>query len=404
MKRTIAFAWGGMLAVLLLSSFMVAQVRRGNVIIPSSSIARPGDAGIRAHTNFIIYSPEGVIPDTSTPTGERPASLGCIYGLVSNPLSGCPKGTSVSNPTGGRGIIAIVDAFDNPSAAADLATFSSTFGLPAANFHTVFANGRPSQDCGWNEEESLDVQWAHAMAPSAVIILVEARTNSTTDLIAAVDKANQLIQAHGGRGEVTMSWQSGEFNGEQSYESHFAQSGVVYFASSGDSGGVVGWPSVSPSIVSAGGTTVLRDGSGNFTGEKGWSGSGGGNSTFFSRPSFQDGIQNIVGTHRGTPDFSFDADPFSGVSVYISSPACGSPLKWQVFGGTSVSSPALAGVVNSAGHFSSSSSAENTLIYSGLGNSALFTDITTGQAGSHMAGPGWDYVTGVGTDVGKTGK
>ena len=242
------------------------------------------------------------------------------------------------------------------------------------------------------------------MAPDAEIVLVEAQSNFLNDLLGAVRLGNSIITHHGRRGQLSMSWQSGEFTGEHLGDAYFQQHGVVYFASSGDSGGVVGWPSVSPYVVSAGGTTVQRDGSGNFTGEKGWSGSGGGPSTLVPRPSFQDGIQNIVGDHRGTPDFSFDADPFSGVSVYISSPACGSPLKWQVFGGTSVSSPSLAGIVNSTGSHQISSVAENTLVYGNLGNNADFTDITTGQAGSHMAGPGWDYVTGVGTVLGKDGK
>ena len=186
-------------------------------------------------------------------------------------------------------------------------------------------------------------------------------------------------------------------------DAHFTQPGVVYFASSGDSGGVVGWPSTSPNVVSAGGTTVHRSSGGLFLSEIAWSGSGGGDSTIELRPSYQNAISSIVGTHRGTPDFSYDADPASGVSVYNSSPDCGN-LKWQVFGGTSVSSPSLAGVVNSTGSFNTSTNAENTEIYSNLGNASIFTDITAGACGSHTVGAGWDFCTGVGTDIGKTGK
>lgn len=122
-------------------------------------------------------------------------------------------------------------------------------------------------------------------------------------------------------------------------------------------------------MVSAGGTRVNRT-NGNFTNETGWSGSGGGPSRFIARPSYQDVIQNIVGTKRGTPDFSYDADPFSGASVYNTNPSCGN-IQWLTVGGTSLSSPALAGVVNSTGSFNTSTAAENAEIYSNLGNSSV---------------------------------
>lgn len=389
-------------AVLLACSALVsAQVRRGDVIIPESSIARPADAGLRVRTNYMIYAPPGVQPSSPNPTGETPASLGCVYGVVSNPIPGCPISGTTENPSGGDGVIAIVDAFHYPTAQADMDTFTRTFHLPRVKVHVVTPPGT-AQDCGWNIEAALDIQWAHAMAPRAKIVLVEAKTNSFADMNAAVDRANAIITAHGGKGQVSMSWGASEFAGETSMDSHFLAPGIVYFAASGDVGGVTIWPGTSPNVVSAGGTTILRSG-GNFTGERAWSGSGGGPSLFEARPSFQDAIQNIVGTKRGAPDFSFDADPASGVSVFVTSPACGN-LQWLQVGGTSVSSPALAGIVNSAGLFNTSSNAENTLIYSNLGNSQVFTDITTGQAGSHQAGPGWDFVTGVGTNKGLTGK
>lgn len=389
------------LAIIACASFAGAQAHRGKVIIPESSIARPGDAGVRMHTTYLIYSPTGGHADSTVPTGETPASLGCVYGLVNNPIAGCPIATSRTNPTGGSGIIAIVDAFDYPTALADLQTFATTFHLPKPKFHKVVV-GHPVNDCNWSIEMSLDIEWAFAMAPHATILLVEANSNFNNDLLAAVDKANQLIAANGGKGEVTMSWQGGEYGGETTDDNHFTQPGVVYFASSGDTGGAVGWPSTSPNVVSAGGTKVNRVG-GLFTNETGWSGSGGGDSTIEVRPSYQDAIQSIVGTKRGTPDFSYDADPNSGASVYNTNPSCGN-IKWLTVGGTSLSSPSLAGVVNSAATFSTSTNAENTLIYSGLGNSAIFTDITAGTAGTHTAGPGWDFVTGVGTDIGKVGK
>jgi kumamolisin len=393
--------------VLLTSSLLTAEIRRhvkeGTIIIPDSSIEHPQDIGLRMHTNIQLFHPDGIQPDSTMPTGETPSSLGCVYGLLTNPQAGCPK-NGTENPAGGKGVIAIVDAFHYPNAKADLDVFSDTFGLPRAKFAQIHpGNSVPPQNCGWEVEESLDIQWAHAMAPNAKIVLVEAQSNNNTDLLAAVDLANTYIREHGGRGEVTMSWQGSEFGSEVGLDSHFKEPGVVYFASSGDSGGRVGWPSVSASVVSAGGTRVNRS-NGNFTNETGWSGSGGGNSVFVSRPSFQDVIQNIVGTHRGTPDFSYDADPASGASVYNTSTASCGAFQWFVVGGTSLSSPALAGVVNRANKFKPNSKAENTLIYNNLGNANVFTDITSGRAGQFNAGPGWDYVTGVGTNIGKKGK
>ncbi|MBZ5704709.1 MAG: S53 family peptidase [Acidobacteriia bacterium] len=383
-------------------SLAVAQTQKGTIIVPESSKTRMENLlGLSAHTNHLIYYVPGA--DSSTPQGERPASLGCVYGLVKNPLPGCPKNTSTSNPQGGSGLIVIIDAYDYPTAASDLATFSTTFGLPAPKFHVQFANGKPTQDCGWNEEAALDIEWAHAMAPNATIVLMEAKTNSTTDLFTAVDKANQLIVAHGGKGEVSMSWGYGsDIGGETNLDSHFMQTGVVYFASSGDAGGIAQYPSTSPFVVSVGGTKVNRDSQGNFTNETAWSGSGGGTSTLEPRPAFQDVIQNLVGTHRGTPDFSFDGDPNSGVSVFITAPGCN--LQWSIFGGTSVGTPALAGVVNSTRQFKSSSQDENTLIYSNLGNAADFNDITAGSCGSKTSSAGWDFCTGVGSNKGRAGK
>ncbi len=240
------------------------------------------------------------------------------------------------------------------------------------------------------------------MAPNAKIVLVEAATNSFTDLFAAVDVASNYIAANGGKGEVSMSWGGSEFSGEVSNDSHFSTSGIVYFASSGDTGGVTIYPGVSPNVVSAGGTTINRDRNSNFLSETGWSGSGGGPSTFELRPGYQASIAAIVGSKRGVPDFSFDADPNSGVSVYDST-RCQGNSGWLVFGGTSVASPSLAGIVNLAGAFALGSQVELSTIYSNLGTSA-FRDILSGTAGSFSATTGWDFVTGVGSNQGLSGK
>src|SRR5262249_41643825 len=149
-----------------------------------------------------------------------------------------------------------------------LAVFSSQYGLPACTtqngcFTKVNQNGGtsyPRKDAGWALEISLDVQWAHAIAPGAKILLVEATTNSFANLLAAEDYAKAHAQY------VSSSWGASEFSGENSYDSHFALSGVSFFVSSGDNGTPAEYPSSSPNVISVGGTTLHFSGS-NFTSE-----------------------------------------------------------------------------------------------------------------------------------------
>lgn len=400
--RTRVFIMLALLGLLSCSALLNAQVRSGVGIYPPSSIEHPWDVGVNMHTNYIIYAPTGSIIPLAQPAGETPASLGCVYDVVANPISGCPIDGTTEVPTGGSGVIVIVDAYDYPGAASDLANFSSTFGLPAANFTVEYASGRkPSNGCGpgWQLEESLDIEWAHAMAPNAQIVLMEASSASNSALYQAVTAANSYIASHGGKGEVSMSWGGSETSGESSSDHYFTQSGAVYFASSGDSPGVI-YPSSSVNVVSAGGTQVNRNSSGDYTNQTAWSDGGGGDSRYESRPSFQNSIESIVGSKRGTPDLSFDASGGSPVAVYNSACYGG----WVEVYGTSVASPSLAGIVNNAGHFETSSNAENTLIYGGLGNGSYFTDITSGSCGTHSATTGWDFCTGVGVVNGLSGK
>ena len=308
------------------------------------------------------------------------------------------------NPSGGGGAIAIVDAYDNPTALADLQAFSAQFGLPLTSnqFQVVYAGGtQPAQDPsgGWEIEESLDVQWAHAMAPNAQIFLVEAASNYDSDLYLAVQLASQLVAAAGG-GEVSMSWGEGEFSDELSLDAYFTTPGVVYFASSGDGPGTI-YPSVSPNVVAAGGTSLSRDpNSGNFISENAWQSGGGGMSQYEPRPSFQNGIRRIVEAARGVPDISFDANPDTGVWILATSGAGGAPPGWYIVGGTSVSSPSLAGITNALGTFHASSAEQNAANYKGVGN---FRDITYGNCGIYMSNftaYGWDFCTGLGSVLG----
>ena len=154
-----------------------------------------------------------------------------------------------------------MDAYDNPSALSDFNTFATQIGLPIETssdatastnkvFQVLYASGKPPSpdpSGGWEAEESLDVQWAHAMAPNAKIILVEANSQGTRDLFAAVDAATNYIDGNGLTAkEISNSWGFGEFSGEQSFDSHFTGGSAVYFASAGDSGAPAGYPSASP--------------------------------------------------------------------------------------------------------------------------------------------------------------
>lgn len=164
-------------------------------------------------------------------------------------------------------IVAIVDAYDNPKIESDLGVFSKTFSLPpctTANgcFTKLYASGgKPRGDAGWSLEMALDVEWVHAIAPKARIMLVEAASANFNDLMTAVDVAVQR-----GASVVSMSFGAGEFSGEKSLDSHFTAPGVTFVASSGDSGSGVEYPAASPYVVSVGGTTLSVDASGNYVG------------------------------------------------------------------------------------------------------------------------------------------
>jgi kumamolisin len=399
-----------LLIAIVTAASLVAAQDQSNILVPDSSIEKPGDIGFRMHTNYYMGFPDPQFSPSAPPPGvtvETPGSIACIYDVVSAPVAGCPIATATKPATGGNGTIVIVDAYDDPSAAADLKTFSTQFGLPAANFKKVYAAGtKPANACasGWEGEEALDVQWAHAMAPKANIVLMEAASNSDTDLFNAVLSANAYILGHStGKGEVSMSWGQSEFSLEGLNDVFLTAPFVVYFASSGDSSGV-SYPSTSPNVVSAGGTQINRDSSGNYTKQVGTTtcgaGCGGGKSLYETRPSYQDVVSGVVGSARGTPDISSDSSGNSPVWVYDSS--CYN--SWLEVWGTSVASPTLAGVINSAGSFNGSSSAELTEVYNHRKVVSAYTDITSGSCATHSAKAGYDLCTGVGVVKGKADK
>jgi subtilase family serine protease len=450
-----------LLAVVLMTvagfSSAIAQVDReapvgtrmagaGRIAIPHSGIARPDDLGLRSQTQFKILVPAGredepgfavaerseTLPEavkSTTPIpgywAETPASLACLYGLAANTAAGaaltCNVETATTVAGGGSKAIAIVDAYDYPTALADLTAYSQQFGLPApaSSTFTVAYEGASKPpadpDCanygGWNcwaAEAALDIEMAHAMAPSAHIYLVEANSTSNSDLYAAVKKAVTLVQAAGG-GEVSMSWGGGEYSSELNDDAAFTGANVVFFASSGDGEGTI-YPSVSPNVVAVGGTTIARNPSTlAFEGEVTWEDTGGGFSVFEPRPSFQSAISTAVGQHRGVPDVAAVGNPRTGVWVYDSyeNTYSGTLYPWNIFGGTSVASPLWAGIVNHAGHFSASTAAEETLIYANGKTAANFRDIVSGTCGYYegwSGAAGWDPCSGNGAPVGSAGK
>ncbi len=237
--------------------------------------------------------------------------------------------------TNGAGqTIAIVDAYDDPNILSDLKAFDLKYGLPDPVFQKVNQNGSqtqlPSANSGWGMEIALDVEWAHAMAPAAKILLVEASSSSLNSLLTAVDYASSVSKV------VSMSWGAGEFSSETTYDSHFSPQlhpGVTFIASSGDTGGMTNWPAVSPYVLSVGGTslTIVSSASGvySYGSETSWSGSGGGYSRYETEPSWQYAVQ--TSGRRSTPDVSFDANPNTGFAVYDTYGYRG----WYVIGGTS---------------------------------------------------------------------
>lgn len=358
--------------------------RSRKIGIPSSSIPRRS----KFHTNFIVNMPlssqamraqaGSVAPKASIP-GLHPAEVRSAYGVTGS----------------GQGVIAIVGAYHYSTALQDFNLFSSTFGLPTepsgsatASTNRVFqvvyqSSTAPVVNMGWGQEAALDIEWAHAMAPGAKIVLVEANSATGTDLLAAVQKAAAIP----GVKQISMSWGGSEFRGEDSLDSYFSAPGISYFASSGDTGGIVEWPSVSPSVIAVGGTYLTVSASGARASETGWSGSGGGVSSFVSRPAYQSPLSPSIRV-RAVPDIAAVADPASGASVYWNG-------SWLVFGGTSLAAPIWAGIANSRNAWTGSAQAHAAMYQ----NQPQFFDVLAGTAGAFSCSAGYDLVTGVGAPL-----
>ena len=384
------------------------------------------------HNNIKILSSA---TSSTTVQGYTPAQIKKAYGIDQVSFS---NGTIAGDGSGQT--IAIVDAFNDPTLAADLNVFDQQFGLAAANLTVVNQSGGsslPATDAGWAGEISLDVEWAHAIAPGAKILLVEANSDSLGDLLSAVDTARNSS----GVSTVTMSWGGSEFFSFNASESsseladdfHFTtpsgHQGITFVASAGDSGSFSGvqWPASSPNVLSVGGTTLTTDGSGAYVSESSWSGTSGGFSQYEVTPSYQTAV-NGSGV-RSVPDVSYDGDPNTGFAVYDSTPQTASGqtyVGWQEVGGTSAGSPQWAAIVAIADQGraiagnSSLDGVSQTLpilysLYSSPSSStystytSFFNDVIDaappgrfhfpfgGNGDSGQATSGYDVVTGLGT-------
>jgi hypothetical protein len=331
-----------------------------------------------------------------TPSGGySPAQVAQAYGF--NQITfGSVKGDGTGQT------IAIVGPYDDPNIASDLATFDSTLGIPAPpSFKKVNQNGGrsyPSADSGWALETSLDVEWAHGIAPGANILLVEANSNSFNDLLAAIDYARNQP----GVSVLSMSWGASDFSVEANYDSHFTtpsgHAGVTFVASSGDGGssGAPVYPSVSPHVLAVGGTELQTDSSGNYQSETGWTYSGGGISAYEAQPGYQNGVVTQSSTLRTTPDVASNAGIAMG--IYDTYGYSG----WVNVGGTSAAAPqwaALIAIADQGRAVAGQSSLDGfsqTLpkLYQLQSD---FHDITSGSNGAYSAGPGYDLVTGLGS-------
>jgi hypothetical protein len=340
---------------------------------------------------------------TTGPTGYAPAQVRHAYGFDQVWFNGTPGD--------GRGqTIAIVDAYDDPAIASDLHQFDLTFGLPDPVFIKVNQAGGsvpPAANVGWAPEISLDVEWAHAAAPGARIVLVEANSNSNADLFAAVGYA----AAQPGVSVVSLSWGGSEFASETSTDGTFTtpagHTGVTFVASAGDTGAPGLYPAMSPNVLAVGGTTLSLGAGNTWAAESAWSGGGGGVSAYEAQPWFQQGVATQGGGRRTSPDVAFDSDPATGFAVYQS---YGNPVgaPWVQYGGTSAAAPQWAGLIAVADQGRAQAGlgplygASQTLPALYQLTAADFHDIQSGYSTgnpTYWAGPGYDLVTGRGTPV-----
>jgi len=326
----------------------------------------------------------GRVTHAAGPLGYGPADLRSAYAL---PTSGA------------SGTIAIVDAYDDPNAEADLAVYRRQFGEPACTaatgcFRKVDQSGGrqlPSVDGGWAQEISLDLDMASAICPGCRLLLVEATSSSQANLGAAVDTAVRL-----GADAVSNSY-GGPDASDRSYGRYYHHAGVAITASSGDNGYGVSYPASSRYVTAVGGTTLTRSArSKRGWREAAWSGSGSGCSTA-NKATWQRAATTSC-SGRAVADIAAVADPATGVAVYDSF-AFENTSGWLTFGGTSAAAPIVAAAFALAGN--SADVADGSYVWAH--HKGAVNDVTTGDTGDCStsrwctAGRGWDGPSGWGS-------
>ena len=297
---------------------------------------------------------------STTPSGYYPADLQSAYNL----------GSAIAG--GSSTTVAVVDAYSNPYLASNIATYRRQFNLPACTTTTgclaiVNQAGNtklPRGNTGWGTEEALDVEMVSAICPTCKILVVEASSNSMSNLAAAAAYAGAHAQV------VSNSYGSSEFSSETTFDKYYTHSNVTFVASSGDNGYGVEYPAASPDVVAAGGTTLTGSIKAGWS-QTAWSGAGSGCSAYEANPGWQPYASTVCADMRQVADTSAVADPNTGVAIYDTYGQSG----WLVVGGTSVASPIIASVFALASNDLGSNAAKQ--LYSATGG------ITTVNSGAN---------------------
>jgi subtilase family serine protease len=328
-----------------------------------------------------------------TTTYFTPSQIRSAYGMNLLP----------NQTTLGQGLtIAIIIAYHYSNLQSDLNIYCTKYGLPSTTLNIINLAGK-SSNLDWAIEECLDVQMIHTIAPYANIIVVEAKSNSTTDLWAAITKAKILNPS-----VISMSWSLSEYSGVIALDTIFSSStNITFVAATGDNTDAIGYPSTSPNVIAVGGTSLTLTSSGIRLTETVWSDAGAGPSKYFKVPSYQSGLGL---TYRNTPDISLIADPNTGVWCYCSIGGGYLPL-----GGTSVATPLTAAIIGLCNQnrittkkpllnsqaLSTTTSVQHYLYQLIYKNSTLYSsymyDVKIGIDGIYTAGTGYDKASGLGS-------
>ena len=363
---------------------------------------------------------------------HTPAQIRAAYGLPALPAVGAAISAAVAATLGAGQTIYLVDAYHDATALSDLNTFSTKFGLPTCTNVAIAATATlplhappanctfsavsstttgtltatvPAYNATWVPESKLDVQWAHAIAPLARIVLIEMPSSMSNAILGA-----NTLAAKMGPGVVSMSFGSAEAGWVASVDSYFKGAGMTYVAAAGDSGTQVLWPAVSPNVVAVGGTSLNWTGSGTRY-EAAWANGGGGMSAYEPLPTWQSGVTPAGGSalaRRAVPDVAFNANPSTGEYVALTLP--GAATVWTGYGGTSIAAPQWAAVVAVGNAMRAANALPmlgdiHTLLYKSIAAvpgtyAAALGDVidgTNGACATCRAGSGFDQATGWGT-------